>query len=279
MSIRKKLILSFMILAGLLRFIETSFAQEAERKELQGLFITERASSQQEKGEWQINSDFEYRRNKTDELKQYKIPVGLEYGIFDWLEFGLKIPYVWQKNAESTDGFGNLKTEFGFLLLKGNDEIPYIVTGFEIGFPTVDEGKDIAGEEKKYSYEGSIKITKNFSFFITDINFNYEQSKNDASVLGTSEKENELEYNIGADFLLDKIFKMNIEGLHFITEFNGKTNLDNNVDKFYLTSGIKYVFTGGLELGFGIPLGLNTQSDDFRIISSLTYEWGGVEDE
>ena len=261
-----------LVLIAVLGFTKASFAEEldTERKELQGLFITERASSQQEKGEWQFRGDFEYRHDRTTKLKQYRTPIALEYGIWDWLELDLGIPYVWQKkDSEGTDSFGNLNAGLTFLLVKGNKEIPYIATGFEIGFPTVQENQDITGEEEKYKYEGFVNMTKYFPLFITDINFAYSQSRN-------GEHEEELEYNIGADFLLDKIFKKgSFAGRHFTAEFNGETNLDNNVDKFYLTPGVKYVTKGGLEWGLGVPIGLVTEADEFKVISSLTFEWGG----
>lgn len=238
-------------------FLGVSFADERgdERKELQRLFITERASSQQDKGEWQFNADFEYRHDS--EMEQYMIPIGLEYGILDWLELEAGIPYVWQEGEdEDSSGIGDLGAGLTFLLVRGNKkEIPHIAAGIEIGLPT-------ASEEEQYSYEGFINMTKYFPSFIIDLNISYSQSRN-------GEIEDEIEFNLGSDFLAGKT------GWHLVTEFNGETNLSEDVNEFYLTPGIKYVTKGGLELGLGAPIGLVSEADDYRIIASLTYEWGG----
>lgn len=263
----KRILLVFWIV-----FWGVSFADELEieRKELQGLFITERASSQQEKGEWQFRGDFEYRRDNEIELKQYRVPIELEYGIVDWLELDLAIPYVWQEEeGEDTDSIGNLNAGVTFLVVRGNEEIPYVSVGFEVAFPTVQEDQDIADEEEQYTYEGFINITKSFEYLVIDLNFAYSQSRN-------GEVEEELEYNIGVDFLIDRILgKDHLIGWHWITEFNGESNLSEDVNAFYLTPGIKYVTKAGLELGLGAPIGLVDEADDYRIIGSLTYEWGG----
>lgn len=255
-------------------FLEASLAQEVEtgRKELQRLFITERASSQQEKGEWQFNGEFEYRRDNTTDLNQYRIPIALEYGVLDWLELELMIPYVWQKQEDkNNDSIGNLKLELVFLLLKGDEKIPYIAAGLEGGFPTAEKDENIVGEEDEYAYGPFINMTKYLPYFIVDLNLSYNQSRND-------EVEDEIEYNLGVDFLLDKIFKKPFfNGWHVITEFNGESSLGEDENIFYLTPGIKYVTKCGLEFGIGGPIGLVHEADSYRIIGSLTYEFGGKE--
>lgn len=269
---RKKLFLLCWIIVLLCRGLIFAQELEKERKELQALFITERASSQQDKGEWQFRGDFEYRRDDAIELDQYRISGNLEYGLFDWLELEAALPYVWQElDGENTDSIGNLNTGITFLLLRGGLEIPYIGAGLEVGFPTAEEDQEIEDEEEKYTYEGFLNLTKNFEPFIIDLNLAYSQSRN-------GEKEEELEYNLGLDLLLDRVTRNDsLIGWHLIAEFNGETNLTEDINKSYITPGIKYMTSYNLELGLGAPIGLVDEADDYRIIVSGIYEWGGEE--
>ncbi len=98
---------------------------------------------------------------------------------------------------------------------------------------------------------------------------------------GSSSKEMEFSENEANELCLNGGVFIPVKPFVFTSEINWNTNTwDNgNDNQLYYTPGIVWDAPGGWEFGLGIPIGLNPQSDGYRVIAMLTFEFNLFEDE
>lgn len=238
---------------------------------LEELFQTELVYPQ-EKNEFQFSLSPEFQR--LNNYNQILIPIKAEYGItnswqveLDWCSYQNR--YI---HALSTDkGIGNLQigTQYSFMNIANSNF--HAAAGFEIDIPLRNIPDE--SEERNLEYEPYVLLAFDFP------RLNHSQ----------------LFAQAGLGFVLQKgIRKENEEPETKEFKLNGglfvpfrKTiltseiswNSVNDENQIYYTPGMVLNLSGGWETGIGVPIGLNNQSDKYRIVAMITFEFSISDDD
>lgn len=281
-----------------------AMADEEEEKyeEQQFLFMMEEAYTQ-EKGEWQAGFTSQYLDGKKsrevehedgereDKLKikdEWQWIAEIEYGVVDWLQLEVEIPFVYVdkrtiKESENggrtvTDlkstGIGDISGGIGIRLLKEDVDkwwFPTISTGFEVIFPTGNWKKDLGTD--KFGWEAKIALSKAIDQFVIHLTGAIGITNN-AREEGEAGEKDVKEFEYGAALVyrpedrLDFIFEAFAEFEE--EESEGNKNYET---EFHVTPGVRYELFEDFEIGAGIPIGLTHESYDWGFITKVQYEW------
>jgi hypothetical protein len=159
-------------------------AENSEFEEQQFLFLIEEAYTQ-EKGEWQVSfvsqyfdrqklREFEYEEGEREEKKiitdQWFWITELEYGLTDWLQVEMEVPFGHLRKRIIEDnttthldeiGIGDVETGISMRLFEENDAQWWsgtVSTCLTAIFPTGDWEKDMGTDH--FGWEASISISK-----------------------------------------------------------------------------------------------------------------------
>jgi hypothetical protein len=203
------------------------------------------------------------------------IPLSVEYGLtsnwqaeVEWNSFVQHNP----TDGPTTRGIGDLElgTQYSFLNVGGS--LFHIAPLFSIEFPLGDVNKDLS--EGFIEYNPAMIVARDFpqlhnAQLFTEMGFNFVQRVKTPS--DPDEKEpaaDELDWNAG--------FFVPFSRGAISMEFNWENNQWNNhgdENQMYLTPGLIWKLLGDVEIGVGIPVGLNNDSDRFGIITHLIVEF------
>jgi hypothetical protein len=242
----------FVLLLLLCSVIGFSSVEDEEEREylqpLEELFISESVYPQ-EAGEIQLSFLTIYNKSKV--LDNYGFPLTIEYGITDSLQVEVELNSFKEKG---TFRFNQIEigTKYSFMNIKGLKL--HSAVGFEIGFPIRAADDD---EESSLSYEPFLILAKDFPGlnnlqFFTELRLEIEDEF----------KEFEIGWNVGIFVPIGRFCI--VSELNFI-------NIDEK--EVYITPGLIWNLPGSWELMIGFPLGLNDNSDKFRLILGLTFEF------
>lgn len=230
----------------------------------------------QEKNEVQLTLIPEFQ--SSDDYYHFQFPVIVEYGLTDNWQLELTWNTFQKRLSDSVPdvkGTGDMEigTQYSFMNIGSSNF--HTAVGFELGIPLVDEDKGLG--EEQWEYEPYISLALDIP------TLNNLQLFAQAGVGFVSEKKDETETSEGPDGN-----EFNINGGFFIP-FNhvivtseciwlGGFENNSNENQLYFTPGIVFNLPGSWEAGLGIPFGLNDQSDTFRVMALLTYEFTLCED-
>ncbi|MCP5054580.1 MAG: hypothetical protein GY940_45860, partial [bacterium] len=227
------------------------------RQPLQELFQTETVYPQ-EKGELQLTLIANF--NKKTHQNSLFVPMVIEYGITDnWqveIESG---SYLYKKNPAGKETFGidvlEIGTKYSFMDISGSGA--HVAVGFEIGIPLGHSGENESIDEDSVEYEPFLVLAKDFP------HLNHSQLFTEVR-LGFGEAGEGVEFNWNSGFFIP------VGSVCFTGELNYKGGDEKEI---YLTPGMVWNLPGAWELGGGAAIGLNENSDSFRVILTLTYEF------
>lgn len=265
------------ILFGMMILLPKVWAEEGEpernyEQPLQEVFQTELVYPQEE-GEVQFTLAPKF--SEGDDRDIIQIPIIVEYGITDSWQFEVAWDAHVNRNPESgptTRGVGDFEigTKYSFMNIADSDF--HAAVGFDIGFSTGDIDKELT--EGFTEYEPFLILAKDFpnlnnSQIFTQVSIGFvDRTKNHADPDEDEPEAHELNWNIG--------FFIPYQQLRITAEFNWKTNEWNNSgeeNELFVTPGLVWDLPGTWELGVGVPIGLNSKSDNYRIITQLSYEF------
>ena len=245
-----------------------------EKFGLQELFNT-RTVFPQETDEIQLSLFPIFQKNSAG--KETTIIGEFEYGLTDsWqVELGWEIYKIRNPDdAPSTNGIGNFEigTKYSFMNM---DETDFsMALGFEIEFPTGDINKELT--EGFIEYEPYVVLANDFPQFndaqiFLEIGFSFVQRVKNAP----DPDDNEPSAN---EFILNGGFFIPIEPFYLVAELNWRTNKWNHggdENELYATPGVIVTPLDDvpLQLGVGVPIGLNQGADHYQIIGMLVYEF------
>jgi hypothetical protein len=250
--------------------------KEAREKPIEELFQTELVYPQ-EKGEVQVT--FAPRSQRVGKSHRLILPLKIEYGITDaWqAELGWEtLKHLNPDEGASTVGPGDLQigTKYSFMNIANTNF--HIAVGFDTLFPVGNLNHDLT--EGFIEYEPFFILAKDFPElhnlqFFTQVGIGLVQRVKQADNPGEKEPAaHECTLNVG--FFLP--FHLPVGKFIFTSEFNWRTNRWNNdgqEDQKYYTPGLVWHLPSGWEIGIGAAIGLNSDADDYRIISTLTFEF------
>jgi hypothetical protein len=242
---------------------------------LQDVFQTELVYPQ-EKNEVQLTLIPEFQKSGDYDHLQFLFLA--EYGLTDrWqVEFEWN---VFQKRffdpEPTVSGTGDIEigTRYSFMNI-GNTNF-HTAAGFEVGIPLGDEDKGLGEGTLKYgpfilAAFDLPSLSHAQLFARAGIEF-ANSSTNDDQDDG-EEEGNEMTISGGVFIPLGNLI--------FTAESTWQSdNLsDGDESQLYLTPGIIFNLPDGWEAGIGVPVGLNEQSDNFRVMALLTFEFNPAGD-
>lgn len=204
----------------------------------------------QEQGELQIIFSPEY--DDGDEFQQWKFPVSIEYGLTDDLQIELEwtsFVYRAPNDENPSNGMGDLSigAQYSWMNIA---ELPlHAALSLELGIPTGDEDKELG--EGMYAFEPTLTLAWDLPF------------RRDTQVFinsGAEINDNEEDPFVNLGFFTP------IGNTLLTAEWNWNKNQQ------YFTPGLVIHPIPEWELGLGVPIGLNQEADNTRVIFSLTYE-------
>jgi len=147
----------------------------------------------------------------------------------------------------------------------------HVAVAFEVQFPTGDIDKELT--EGFIEYEPSIIVAKDFpannSQVFLQAGFGFVD-RNKSPDDPDEEEPAAHEFNLNVGFFVP------MDSVTWTTELNLSTNTWNNggeEEELYLTPGVIWKFHDTVEVGVGIPIGLNDGADNYRAIGMVTAEW------
>lgn len=228
-----------------------AFAQESSQL-VQDVFQSELVYPQ-EGGEVQFTSAPTFCHRHGDPL--ISNPISLEYGLTNRWQLELEWRSFVQKTRDlASGGTGDLEigTKYSFRLARA----PLAAIGISVLLPIGDEARGF-GEgswqfEPHFTLAGDLPWFRNTHVFShISLGFSSENGSDDSPV--------EINFNSG--------WIVPFQSLRLTTEFNC-----SNDSQFYLTPGLIWDTPGQIEFGAGVPLGLTSSSDAFRILALFSFE-------
>ena len=266
--------------AWLTIFLSTSlFSQQDTLKSyfqpLQDVFQTDLVYPQ-EKNEVQLSIVPEFQRSGDYDHLQFLFMA--EYGLTDmWqIEFGWNL---FQKRfiefEPSVSGTGDIEigTQYSFMNIANTDF--HTAISFEVSIPLGNEDKGLG--EGLWEYEPCFLValdlpSLNNTQFFTQVGIGLVRNESKDKSGNEESESHEIHLNCGIFVPFGKVI--------FTTELNLQSDKWNGGDEnqLYLTPGFVFNLPVDWETGVGMPVGLNKQSDKFRIMAILTYEFNLAKD-
>ncbi len=259
-------VLAFLSLSSFEGVFAQNVSLQSYLQVIQDVFQTELVYPQ-EKGEFQFSFNPAYRQS-SDAIDS-SFPIVVEYGLSEkW-----QVSFNWntlQNNFSDSEsavsGVGDLELGTQYSFMNIYDTGFHVAFGFE--FVMLLSNKEKGLGEKRWEYEpyvlGAIDFPSlNNSQLFMQAGIDFVQNE-----FGENELEgNELNLSGGIFIPFNKIV--------FTSELSWCTGWIDSEDgnELYLTPGIIFDLPGNWETGFGIPVGLNKQSDKFMILALLTFEF------
>lgn len=239
----------FIIVLFAIAWLTASTAAVSETQDINELFQSN-AVYTQEADELQLTLRPEYRNNTNSE--HWLLSAGAEYGITDALQVEVEWTAYTRDNpdmAPSADGVGDLSLGLQHSWLNVGEKPLHVAIALEVVFDVGDD--DLELNEEGTVWEPSLVVASSPEYLMGIEAF--------AEIGGEiSSEESETYFNIGGYRKLG----YQLLSLEFSYEDTER----------YLTPGIIRRWQNGWEAGIGIPVGLNDDSDDFRVIVLFIYE-------
>jgi hypothetical protein len=243
-----------------------------DKRPIEELFKTDAVYPQQQ-GELEVEAASVYENHAGGDT--WTLPLSLEYGLNDRWQVEAEWDSLVQRfpaNHSAVRGVGDLElgTQYSFMNIGGSSF--HIAPRFSIEVPVGDVNRDLS--EGFLEYEPSVIFAKDFpelhhTQLFTEIGAGLVQRINTPKDSDDAEPAaNEL--NWGSGFFV--LFPHSAATMEFNLS-NNTWNHHGTENEMYLTPGFLWRVIGNLELGLGIPVGLNNASDRFEVVAHAVWEF------
>jgi hypothetical protein len=227
----------------------------------------------QEIGELEVELASVYQNHAGGDT--WTIPVSLEYGLTDrwqveaaWDSLVQRFP----RNHPAVRGVGDVEagTQYSFMNIGGSSF--HIAPRFSIQVPVGDVNQELSGGFIKY--EPALILARDFpelhrTQFFTEIGAGFVQRVNTPAGTDAAEPAaHELNWGSGC-FVLFPHAAPTLE----YSWANNQWNHHGTENEMYLTPGFLWRARRNMEIGLGIPVGLNHRSDRLEVIAHLVWEF------
>ena len=205
-----------------------------------------------EVGEWDLRISFDYSKN-AEEVNVTLPQVQLFFGIFENFGGEVSLPLEYRKKELGEYGIGSISTSVKWLILNQGNTNPGVVIGLEVGFPTNSFGEN--SEERAFELSPYVAFIKEFGELIVQGNL----ARSTEFPVSGGEKNYRTDFNIVFAYPL----------------FNGKIDILSELNSSWLTHeknkssiapGIKYNFNDEHFFALAVPVEVNNQNSNLRII-------------
>jgi hypothetical protein len=227
----------------------------------------------QEIGELEVELASVYQNHAGGDT--WTIPVSLEYGLTDrWqVEAGFDcLAQRFPRDHAAVRGIGDLKAGTQYSFMNIGDSSFHIAPRFSVEVPLGDVNKDLSGGFLQY--EPAVILARDFpelhhTQFFTEIGASFVQRLHTpANAADTPPAAHEFNWGSGCFVLFPHAAAT--------LEFNWANNTWNHhgtENEMYLTPGCLWRARRNMEIGLGIPVGLNRGSDRFEVIAHVVWEF------
>lgn len=267
--------LAIIVTFGIWAVVSVSWGEETNedyKQLLNEVFQTDLVYPQ-DQGEVQLGLEPNF--SEGDERDVFQLPFAVEYGITDDWQVSLEWNAHVNRNpseGNTTSGVGDLElgTQYSFMNI-AEPEI-HAALAFEIGVPVGDVDRELS--EGFLEFSPALLLAKDFeelnnSQIFAQIGVSFVDRVNSHDDPDEDEPEaHEFFWNIG--------FFIPLGDFRLVTEFNWANNEWNNdgeENNLFITPGLVWDLPGTWELGVGVPVGLNKESDNYRVLTKLIYEF------
>ena len=227
----------------------------------------------QESGELEVEAASIYRNHAGGDT--WTLPLSLEYGInerwqveAEWDSWVRRFP----AHQSAVSGLGDVEagTQYSFLNLGGSDF--HLAPRFSLGIPAGDVNKDLS--EGFLEYEPAVILARDFpelhrTQIFTEIGASIPQRvKRPAEANDAEPAAAELNWGVGG-FVLFPHAAATLE----YNWSNSTWNHHGTENAMYLTPGCLWRVARHVELGLGMPVGLNNASDRFEVVAHVVWEF------
>lgn len=215
-------------------------------------------------GHLEVELGAEYAKQPNDD-KETSVAVALKTGvIWDRLDFGVEIPYLFLDPDEGSDedGFGDLEAGLKLRFLDETENFPALAVSAGIKTTTGDEDKGLGSGE--IDVPVNFIATKGFDRLTLHANLGY-------NVIGEPEGEDVSDtvgYGVAAEYAVTDMFCIVGEVVGEIQTED--TDEDNPAE---ILVGATYELPFGTALDGAVSFGLTDGSPDYKIIAGLTHEF------
>lgn len=251
---------------------DTVLSTNIDLRPIEELFKTDTVFPQLQ-GELEVEVASLYQKHSRGDT--LTLPVSLEYGLTSqWQVEGEWNSFIQRhaRHGSTIRGIGDLElgTQYSFMNVDGS--LFHVAPRFSIEVPLGDVNTDLS--EGFLEYEPGIIIARDIpslhnTQLFTEAEFDFVQRINKPADPDGAEPAAH-EFNLGAGF-----FTLVPHGAATM-EFNWSNNQWNNhgtENTLYVTPGFLWRPCEAIEIGVGIPVGLNNQSDRFQIAAHIVCEF------
>ncbi len=244
----------------------------ADKRPIEELFKTDTVYPQ-EKGELEVELAGLYQKHNS-RSDSWTVPLSLEYGLSDTWQVEAEWDAFIQndvRNHSAVRGIGDLElgTQYSFMNIDGS--LFHVAPRFSIEIPIGDVNKDLS--EGFLEYEPAVIVARDVpqlhSQLFTEVGLNFVQRINSPEDADDAEPAAH-EFNLGAGF-----FTLIPHGA-LTMEFNWTNNQWNHhgtENTLYVTPGFLWKVVRNVEVGVGVPVGLNGESDRYQIATHVVVEF------
>jgi len=204
----------------------------------------------QEKGEWYLIVTPSFTQGHDE--KEFELEAEVIYGLTDELQLSAEIPcaIVNPDNGSQHQGIGDVTLAANYNFLQARDFALGVRAAFLI--PTGDEDRDLGAGQFIWSPSllGAVRVGQGEIYGAVGGEFG--DNHDDAFT-----------YTLAGAYPWQSLV-----GVFEVTGANG-----SGADVLYLTPGVYWNVREGIQVGVGVPIGVTDDSDDYRGIGKLVFEF------
>jgi hypothetical protein len=243
-----------------------------DKRPIEELFKTDVVYPQQQ-GEMEVELASVYQNHAGGDT--WTIPLALEYGLSDrWqveAEWDSLVQH-YSPNHSVVRGIGDLELGTQYSFMNIGDSLFHIAPRFSIQVPLGDVNQDLS--EGFLEYEPAVILARDFpelhhAQFFTEIGASLVQRVNTPKDADNAEPAAH-EMNLGTGFFV--LYPHGAATFEF-NWANNRWNHHGTENDIYVTPGYLWRVMRELEIGLGIPVGLNKSSDRFEVSAHVTWEF------
>jgi hypothetical protein len=212
-----------------------------------------------EKGKFQFELGFDATRQDNED-REYSPSFTLSYGLSEKADLGVGSGYLFihPDEGEKEQGLADTDLKLKYRWLDEKNSYPAFTTAAKLKIPTASESKGLGSGRPDFGI--NMIATKNLSErFVLHLNFGY-------TFIGNGESDKELNYSLGAQFVLTDHWVL-------VGEVLGTNNLNGKEgdDPFSSLLGTYFLIREFLIWDLGMEWGMNRASPDYRLTMGITF--------
>lgn len=212
-----------------------------------------------EKGQFQLELEFDGTRQNNHD-REFNPSMTLSYGLLERMDLGIGSGYLFlhPKEGEKESGLTDTEVKLKYRWMDEKDWRPALATSGILKIPTASRSKGLGSGQTDFGINaiGTKTLSKRL---VLHLNLGY-------TFIGEDKVDNELNYSLGAQFILTDKWAL-------VGEIVGVNNMNGRKgdDPFSGLLGTYYLITDKIIWDAGVEIGMSKAAPDFRLTTGLTF--------